>query len=100
MTTPGFGEISERLRRRRSGAADRAAPKAAGPVSSERRRSDYHQRPRSPRLSEGLAWDGSTYDASVLNRDTRRDLASLKIHATGLPQPSPVIRALCESVSW
>jgi serine protease Do len=34
-------------------------------------------------------WDGSAYDASVLNQDTRRDLASLKIHATGLPAATP-----------
>jgi len=34
-------------------------------------------------------WDGSTYDASVLNRDERRDLASLKIPASGLPAATP-----------
>ncbi len=34
-------------------------------------------------------WDGSTYEASVLNRDARRDLASLKIVASGLPAATP-----------
>jgi serine protease Do len=34
-------------------------------------------------------WDGRSYDASVLNRDPRRDLASLKIHATNLPAATP-----------
>jgi serine protease Do len=34
-------------------------------------------------------WDGSAYEASVLNRDARRDLASLKIHASGLPAATP-----------
>jgi serine protease Do len=30
-------------------------------------------------------WDGSTHKASVVNRDPRRDLASLRISAAGLP---------------
>src|SRR5580704_6305234 len=42
-------------------------------------------------------WDGSTHKASVLNRDPRRDLASLRIAAAGLPAAtagdSSVLRA-------
>jgi serine protease Do len=34
-------------------------------------------------------WDGSTHEASVLNRDASRDLASLKIGATGLLAAAP-----------
>jgi serine protease Do len=30
-------------------------------------------------------WDGSAHEAKLLNRDARRDLASLKIEADGLP---------------
>src|SRR4029077_331135 len=39
-------------------------------------------------LRVGL-WDGSTHDASLVSRDTRRDLATLKIAASGLPAATP-----------
>jgi serine protease Do len=34
-------------------------------------------------------WDGSAYDATLLQRDPRRDLASLKIEADALPAATP-----------
>jgi serine protease Do len=92
MMTPGFGEVAERLRRstvqvqqtrgRGQGAGSGIIWSGDGLIITNAHVAQDSQ-------AKVSLWDGSTYDASVLNRDARRDLASLKIHAAGLPAATP-----------
>jgi serine protease Do len=87
MTTPGFGEVAERLRR--STVQVQTAGRARGGGSGVIWKADGLIVTNSHVLHDSHAtislWDGNTYDATLVNRDTRRDLASLKIDASGLP---------------
>src|SRR5258708_6327445 len=92
MTTPGFGEVAERLRRSTVQVQQmrgRAQGGGSGIVWSGDGLIITNAHVAHGSHAKVSLWDGSTYDASVLNRDTRRDLASLKIHATGLPAATP-----------
>jgi serine protease Do len=92
MITPGFGEVAERLRRstvqvqqtrgRAQGGGSGIIWSADGLIITNA----HVARGSQAKVS---LWDGSAYDATVLNRDARRDLASLKIHASGLPAATP-----------
>jgi serine protease Do len=92
MTTPGFGEISERLRRSTvqvQQTRGRAQGGGSGIIWSGDGLIITNAHVARGSQAKVSLWDGSTYDASVLNRDARRDLASLKIHASGLPAATP-----------
>jgi serine protease Do len=91
MTVPSFGEVAERLRRstvhvqtggRQQGAGSGIIWSGDGLIITNA----HVARGSGAKVS---LWDGSTYEASVLNRDARRDLASLKIAASGLPAATP-----------
>src|SRR5689334_21459523 len=92
MTTPGFGEVAERLRRstvhvqqtrgREQGGGSGIICGGDGLIITNA----HVARGSEAKVS---LWDGSSYNASVLNRHARRDLASLKIHASGLPAATP-----------
>ena len=79
--TEGFGEVAERLRRStvhvgRSGSG--VIWDGAGLIVT-----NAHVA-RAPKLRVDL-WDGRTFEGDVVARDPRRDLASLRISASGLP---------------
>jgi serine protease Do len=92
MTLPGFGEVAERLRRSTvqvqtnagngRGAGSGVVWSADGLIVTNAH-VVHDSRPRV------LLWDGSTYDATLVNRNPRRDLATLKIEAAGLPAATP-----------
>jgi serine protease Do len=92
MTTPGFGEVAERLRRSTvqvQQTRGRAQGGGSGIIWSADGLIITNAHVAHGSHAKVSLWDGTAYDASVLNRDTRRDLASLKIHATGLPAATP-----------
>jgi serine protease Do len=86
-----FGEVSERLRRstvqvappgRGQGAGSGVIWGADGLIVTNA----HVARGAEAKVS---LWDGSTHSATVLSRDPRRDLASLRIAAAGLPAATP-----------
>ena len=92
MNTPGFGEVAERLRRSTvqvQQARGRNQGGGSGIIWSGDGLIITNAHVAHGAHAKVSLWDGSAYDASVLNRDTRRDLASLKIHASGLPAATP-----------
>jgi serine protease Do len=87
MTIPGFGEVAERLRRSTVQVQTRGRGQGVGSGiiwSGDGLIMTNAHVARGAQAKVAL-WDGSTHEASVVNRDARRDLASLKIHASGLP---------------
>ena len=78
--TEGFGEVAERLRRSTVQVEGGSGViwDAAGLIIT-----NAHVA-RQPKLKVGL-WDGRAFQATVEARDPRRDLASLRIGAGGLP---------------
>src|SRR5713226_147148 len=87
MTTPGFGEVAESLCR--STVQVQTAGRGRGGGSGVIWKADGLIVTNSHVLHDSQArislWNGNTYEATLVNRDTRRDLASLKIDASGLP---------------
>jgi len=91
MTTSGFGEVAEKLRRStvhvqsggsRQGSGSGVIWSADGTIITNA----HVARESGARVA---LWDGSTHHATLVSRDTRRDLASLKIAASGLPVATP-----------
>jgi len=91
MTTQGFGEVAEQLRRStvhvqphgiRQGGGSGVIWSHDGVIIT-----NAHVA-RDTRAKVTL-WDGSTHESTLVNRDMRRDLASLKIDALGLPAATP-----------
>jgi serine protease Do len=91
MTIPGFGEVAERLRRSTVQVQTRGHGQGVGSGiiwSGDGLIMTNAHVARGTQAKVAL-WDGSTHEASVVNRDARRDLASLKIQASGLPAATP-----------
>jgi serine protease Do len=91
MTIPGFGEVAERLRRSTVQVQTRGRGQGVGSGiiwSGDGLIMTNAHVARGAQAKVAL-WDGSTHEASVVNRDARRDLASLKIQASGLPAATP-----------
>ena len=90
MTGKGFGEVAEQLRRStvqvqspgRQGSGSGVIWSKDGVIVT-----NAHVA-RDSRAKVAL-WDGSAHEATLVSRDTRRDLASLKIDASGLPAATP-----------
>lgn len=86
----GFGEVAERLRRstaqvflgERRGAGSGVVWSADGLILTNA----HVARARTAQVE---LWDGRSFDASVVARDPRRDLASLRISAEGLEAATP-----------
>ena len=86
----GFGEIAERLRRctaqvfagERRGAGSGVVWNAGGLILTNA----HVARTPTPRVE---LWDGRRFDARVAARDSRRDLAALRIPAQGLEAATP-----------
>jgi serine protease Do len=92
MSTAGFGEVAERLRRstvqvRTGGGRERGA--GSGVVWSADGLIVTNAHVARGSGARILMWDGSAHDATLLSRDTRRDLASLKVEAAGLEAATP-----------
>ncbi|HJY86121.1 MAG TPA: trypsin-like peptidase domain-containing protein [Candidatus Acidoferrales bacterium] len=96
MTPHGFGEIAERLRR--STVVVHAGRRGSGSgviwshdglliTNAHVARADSLGASRA-RLAVEL-WDGRTFEARIVSRDRRRDLAALRIPASGLPAATP-----------
>lgn len=85
MSVTGFGEIAEKLRRSTVliQAGDRGAGSGVIWTSDGTVITNAHVA-RSSRMSLQL-WDGREFPATVASRDSRRDLAVLRIGATNLP---------------
>jgi serine protease Do len=90
MAAPGFGEVAERLRRSTVQVRNsRARSGGSGVIWSESglivtNAHVVHEAPARVTL-----WDGGHYSAELLRRDVRRDLATLRIPAVGLPAAAP-----------
>jgi serine protease Do len=96
MTPQGFGEIAERLRR--STVVIHAGRRGSGSgviwshdgllITNAHVARPDSLGARDASLAVEL-WDGRTLDASVVSRDRRRDLAALRVPASGLPAATP-----------
>src|SRR5579864_7263883 len=88
MAIPGFGEIAEQLRR--STVLIHSGGRGAGSGviwSSNGLVVTNTHVVRGSRVNVQL-WDGREFEAAVLSRDSRRDLAQLRIDAENLPAAS------------
>jgi serine protease Do len=88
MAVTGFGEIAEQLRR--STVLIHAGDRGNGSGTIWSRDGSVVTNAhvaRGPKVSVQL-WDGREFDATVTSRDSRRDLATLRINATNLPAAS------------
>jgi serine protease Do len=85
MAIAGFGEIAEKLRR--STVLIRAGERGSGSGviwSSDGVIITNAHVARSPKMRVEL-WDGREFEAAVTSRDSRRDLAALRVEANSLP---------------
>jgi serine protease Do len=85
MAIPGFGEIAEQLRRSTVLVLSRARGNGSGVIwSADGAIITNAHVARSSQMRVQL-WDGREFDAAVASRDTRRDLAALRVNAVNLP---------------
>jgi serine protease Do len=90
MAPQGFGEVAESLRRStvHVQTGGRGQGSGSGVIWSEDGLivTNAHVARGTAQVS---LWDGSKHEATLLDRDPRRDLASLRIRASGLPAATP-----------
>jgi len=85
MAIPGFGEIAEQLRRSTVLIDSGGRGAGSGVIwSSDGLVVTNAHVVRGSRVNVQL-WDGREYEAAIGSRDTRRDLAKIRIDATDLP---------------
>src|SRR5579859_3846999 len=85
MAIPGFGEIAEQLRRSTVLVLSGARGNGSGVIwSADGAIITNAHVARSSQMRVQL-WDGHEFDAAVASRDTRRDLAELRVNAANLP---------------
>src|SRR5947207_12200930 len=91
MTVPGFGEIAERLRRStvhvQTHGQSHSRPRGGGSgvIWSADGVIVTNSHVMHDTRAKVSLWDGRTLDATLAFRDTRRDLASLKVETADLP---------------
>ena len=85
---PHFGEIAEQLRRSTvqvTAGAGRGSGSGSGVIWSANGLILTNAHVARGRAAQVEVWDGRRFEARVTARDTRRDLAALRIQAAGLP---------------
>jgi serine protease Do len=88
MAIPGFGEIAEQLRRSTVLVHSGGRGTGSGVIwSSDGLVVTNAHVVRGSRVNVQL-WDGREFEAAVLSRDSRRDLAQLRVDAENLPAAS------------
>jgi serine protease Do len=88
MAIPGFGEIAEQLRRSTVLIHSRGRGAGSGVIwSSDGVVVTNAHVVRGSRVNVQL-WDGREFEAAIHSRDSRHDLAQLRIEAAGLPAAS------------
>ncbi len=89
MAIHGFGEIAEKLRRSTVLVYAGARGNGSGVIwSADGAIITNAHVARASQIRVQL-WDGREFDAALISRDTRRDLAELRISAANLPAASP-----------
>jgi serine protease Do len=92
MPIAGFGEVAEKLRRStvliRSGGHSSGGSGSGVIWTSDGLIVTNAHVARGPHVRLQL-WDGREFDATISSRDPRRDLAALRINASGLPAAEP-----------
>ena len=89
MAIHGFGEIAEKLRRSTVLVFAGARGNGSGVIwSADGAIITNAHVARASQIRVQL-WDGREFDAALVSRDTRRDLAELRISAANLPAASP-----------
>jgi len=89
MAIQGFGEIAEKLRRSTVLIFAGARGNGSGVIwSADGAIITNAHVARASQIRVQL-WDGREFDAALVSRDTRRDLAELRISAANLPAASP-----------
>ena len=91
MAPQGFGEVAESLRRStvHVQTGGRGQGSGSGVIWSADGLIVTNAHVARGAAAQVALWDGSTHQATLLDRDARRDLASLRIHASGLPAATP-----------
>ena len=91
MTRPGFGEVAEQLRRStvQVQSHGRGQGGGSGVIWSKDGVIVTNAHVARDSRAKVALWDGSAHEATLVSRDTRRDLASLKIDASELPAATP-----------
>jgi serine protease Do len=85
MTIPGFGEIAEKLRRSTVQVGNRGRGFGSGVILASDGLIVTNAHVVRGSQAQVKLWDGRTFAAEVISRDVARDLATLRISATGLP---------------
>ena len=85
MKMAGFGEVAERLRRSTVQVGSRGRGFGSGVILAADGLIVTNAHVVRGSQAQVKLWDGRTFAAEVVSRDTARDLATLQISATGLP---------------
>ncbi|PZR97607.1 MAG: peptidase S1, partial [Candidatus Nephthysia bennettiae] len=86
MSAPGFGEVAERLRRSTVQVIHPGRGGGSGVIWTAEGVIVTNSHVARDRQAQIELWDGRRFDAEVTARDLRRDVAVLRIRATGLPE--------------
>jgi serine protease Do len=85
MAIHGFGEIAEKLRRSTVLIRHGTRGNGSGVIWSADGSIITNAHVARASQMQVQLWDGREFDAALISRDTRRDLAELRISATNLP---------------
>src|SRR5712691_11280587 len=89
MPVTGFGEIAEQLRRSTVLVCPGARGNGSGVIWSADGAIITNAHVARGSQARVQLWDGREFDAALVSRDTRRDLAELRITAANLPPATP-----------
>jgi len=89
MAIQGFGEIAEKLRRSTVLVSPGGRGNGSGVIWSANGAIITNAHVARASQTRVQLWDGREFDAALVSRDTRRDLAELRINAANLPAATP-----------